>query len=39
MNGVRPQTRKVIVTFFVAGAAAVIAEHILKPKAKRRLGV
>lgn len=33
------QRRKVILTFVVAGAAAVLGEHLLKPTMKRRLKV
>jgi len=33
------QRRRVLLTFVVAGAAAVVGEHLLKPAAKRRLKV
>lgn len=32
-----PNTRRLVVTFTVAGIAAVVGEHYLKPSMKRRL--
>lgn len=33
------QQRKTLITFLVAGAAAVFGEHLLKPSLKRKMRV